>query len=182
MEAMAEDMAKAQESLQFDLSKVRTGRATPKLVERVQVSVQSYGAVMPLQELATIKAADARLLVVSPWDKSTITDIEKGIVAAGLGLNPTNDGTVVRIPVPALSQERRKELVKRVRQMGEEAKVRVRHVRREYNDIFKAAEKDGDISEDDYRRLLGRVQEVTDEQVALVDRTIEAKEEELLEV
>jgi ribosome recycling factor len=182
LEAMGEDMVKAQDSLKFDLSKVRTGRASPKLVDTVQVHVASYGAVMPLQELATIKATDARMLVVTPWDKSTIPDIEKGIIAAGLGLNPSNDGKIVRIPVPPLSQERRQELVRMVRKMAEDAKVRLRKVRREYNDIFKAAEKDGDVSEDDCRRLLAQVQQVTDEQVVIVDQVIAEKEAELLEV
>lgn len=182
LEAMAEDMGKAQDALKREFAKVRTGRATPKLVDSVQVHVVSYGATMPLMELATIKAADARLLVVTPWDKSTIADVQKSIMAAGLGLNPSTDGKVIRIPVPPLSAERRQDLVKQVRKMGEDAKVRVRHVRRDYNDIFKSAESDGDISEDECRRLLAKVQERTDAEVKRVDEVVEAKEAELLEV
>ena len=182
LDSMAEDMSGALESLQRDLAKIRTGRATPKLLEGVQVLVQSYGTSMPLTQLATVQAPDARLLVVQPWDKSTIGDIERGIVQAGLGLNPANDGQVVRVPVPPLTQDRRQELVKLVRKAGEDAKVRVRHVRREYNDIFKAAEKDGDVSEDDSRRLQQKVQEATDKAVADVDALVAGKEEEVLEV
>ena len=182
LEAMAEDMSKAQEALKRDFAKVRTGRASPKLVDSVQMHVQSYGATMPLLELATIKAADARLLVVTPWDKSTIADVQKGILAAGLGLNPSTDGKVIRIPVPPLSAERRQDLVKQVRKMGEEAKVRLRHVRREYNDIFRSAENDDDISEDECRKLLAKVQERTDGQVKVGDEVVQAKEAELLEV
>jgi ribosome recycling factor len=182
LEAMREDMAKAIEALGTSLTTVRTGRATPKLVDGVQVQVQSYGATMPLNQLATVQAPDARLLVVTPWDKSTLSDIERGIMAAGLGLNPNSDGQVIRIPVPPLTAERRADLVKQVRKYGEDAKVRVRHVRREYNDTFKDAEKDGDISEDDLRRYLGQVQEATDAHVQKVDAMVEAKEAEVQEV
>lgn len=182
LETMDEDMKGALESLARELSKIRTGRATPKLLEGVQVLVQTYGTSMPLNQLATVQAPDARLLVVQPWDKSTIADIEKGIVAAGLGLNPSNDGQVVRVPVPALTQERRQDLVKQVKKAGEDAKVRVRHVRREYNELVKSTEKDGDISEDDSRRYQATIQTTTDRTVAEVDALIAKKEEEVLEV
>lgn len=182
LEAAEDDMKGAAEHLGKELAKVRTGRATPKLLDPVQVDVPSYGAVMPLNQLATVNAADARLLVVTPWDKSTITDIERGIVAAGLGLNPSNDGQVVRVPVPALTNDRRQALVKQVKQTGEDAKVRIRHIRREYNDTFKDAEKDGDLSEDDLRRMLAKVQELTDSYVAKIDEIVGEKEAEVLEV
>jgi len=182
LEAMTGDMDGALESLRRDLGKVRTGRATPKLVDGVTVAVQSYGTTMPLNQLATIQAPDARLLTIAPWDKSTIGDIERAILAAGLGLNPSNDGQIIRVPVPALTQDRRKELVKLAHRAGEDAKVRLRHVRREYNDIFKNGEKDGDISEDDCRRLLDRVQSATDDYVKAVDELVVKKEEEVLEV
>lgn len=182
LESMDDDMKGALESLARELSKIRTGRATPKLLEGVQVLVQSYGTSMPINQLATIQAADARLLVVQPWDKSTISDIERSIVAAGLGLNPANDGQVVRVPVPPLTQERREELVKLVRKAGEDAKVRIRHVRREYNEIFRSAEKEGDVSEDESRKLQARVQDATDRFVAQIDTTVASKEEEVLEV
>ena len=182
LEAMADDMEGALESLKRELAKIRTGRATPKLLDGVQVLVASYGTSMPLNQLATVQAPDARLLVVQPWDKTTIGDIEKAVVSAGLGLNPSNDGQVVRVPVPALTQDRRQELVKLVRKAGEDAKVRVRHVRREYNDIIKTGEKDGDISEDDSRRYQSKIQEATDQAVRDVDGLVAKKEEEVLEV
>jgi ribosome recycling factor len=182
LEALEEDMTGALESLVRELLKVRTGRASPKLVDNVQVTVQSYGAVMPLNQLATVQAPDARLLVITPWDKTTITDIERSIVAAGLGLNPSNDGQVVRLPVPPLTKDRRQTLVRDVRKSGEDAKVRVRQVRREYNEIFKGAEKDGDISEDEYHRFLKIVQDSTDSYIKKVEAVLEDKEAEVLEV
>lgn len=182
LQSLKDDMTKAIESLTASLSTVRTGRATPKLVDGVQVQVQSYGAIMPLNQLATVQAPDARLLVITPWDKTTLADVERGIVAAGLGLNPSSDGQVIRVPVPPLTAERRQDLVKQVRKFGEDAKVRVRHVRRDYNDIFREAEKDGDISEDDMHRLLGLVQESTDKNVTRIDELMAAKEAEVVEV
>ncbi|MGC6494624.1 MAG: ribosome recycling factor [Myxococcota bacterium] len=182
LESLEEEMMSAIEGLEGQLAKVRTGRATPKLLDPVQVHVASYGASMPINQLATINAADARLLVVTPWDKTTIADIERGIVQAGLGLNPSSDGQVVRVPVPPLTADRRRDLVKQVKQMGEECKVRLRHVRRDYNDTFKTAEKDGEISEDDLRRLLAKVQESTDGSVKKVDDIVVAKEAEVTEI
>lgn len=182
LEALADDMKGAIESLQRDLAKVRTGRATPKLVESVVVLVHSYGTTMPLNQLATIQAPDARLLTITPWDKGTIGDIEKGILGAGLGLNPSSDGQILRVPVPPLTAERRRDLVKVIRQSGEDTKVRLRMIRREYNELFKNGEKDGDISEDQCRRMLDDVQKLTDENVAKVDKLLTAKEAEVLEV
>lgn len=182
LEALASDMDGALEALSRELGKVRTGRATPKLVDGVVVTVASYGTTMPINQLATIQAPDARLLTISPWDKGTIADIERAILAAGLGLNPSNDGQLIRVPVPPLTQDRRRDLVKMAKKAGEDAKVRVRMIRREYNDIFKNGEKDGDISEDDCRRLLEKVQESTDAFVAKVDQAVEKKEAEVLEV
>ncbi|MCB9675422.1 MAG: ribosome recycling factor [Alphaproteobacteria bacterium] len=182
LESMEDDLKAALEALNRELSKVRTGRASPKLVDELQVQVQSYGATMPLNQLATVQAPDARLLVITPWDKSTIADIEKGILAAGLGLNPSSDGQVIRLPVPALTKERRQELQKMCRNAGEDSKVRMRHVRRDYNDIFKGAEKDGDISEDDSHRYLKQVQDLTDKYTAMCDTKVNAKEAEVLEV
>jgi len=182
LEALDADMDAAVEALKKELAKVRTGRATPKLVDGVVVTVQSYGTTMPINQLATITAPDPRLLVISPWDKGTIADIERSILAAGLGLNPSNDGQIVRVPVPALTQDRRKELVKVAKKVGEDTKVRLRQVRREYNEMFKTGEKDGEISEDDCRRLLEKVQEKTDAFVKSVDDLVEKKEAEVLEV
>lgn len=182
LEAMAEEMNTALEHLKRELGSVRTGRASPKLVENVQVNVHSYGAVMPINQLATIQAPDARLITILPWDKGTLSDIEKGIIAAGLGLNPSNDGQIIRVPVPPLTKERRQDIVKQVRKYGEESKVRLRQIRREYNDTFKEAEKDGEVSEDDGRRLLTKVQDATDKAVKAVEDLVAAKEAEVLEV
>ncbi len=182
LESLKDDMDKALEGLAKNLASVRTGRATPKLVDGVVVQVASYGASMPINQLATVQAPDARLLVLTPWDKTTINDIQRGIIAAGLGLNPSTDGQVIRVPVPPLTAERRQELVKQVRSYGEDAKVRVRHVRRDYNDIFKSAEDDGDISEDEMHRYLGKVQDATNDYVKKVDQAITDKEAEVQEV
>jgi len=182
LEAMRDDMAKALDALKKDLAKVRTGRASPQIVDGVQVNVQSYGAVMPLNQLATVQAPDARLLTITPWDKGTLPDIEKALLAAGLGLTPSNDGKLIRLPVPALTNERRQALIKQVRSVAEEAKVRIRHVRREYNDTFKQAEADGEVTEDDCTKLLTKVQTATDDAVAKVDKLAGDKEKEVLEV
>lgn len=182
MDAMKDDMAKALSSLDNQLTTVRTGRASPALLDSVQVNVSSYGAVMPLKQLATISAPDARLLQIAPWDKSVISDIEKAIATANLGLNPNSDGNVVRVPIPPLTTERRQEMVKQVRRMGEDAKVSIRHARREYNDIFKDLESDKEISEDELKRVLKNVQDATDASVKKVDVVVSAKESEILEV
>jgi ribosome recycling factor len=182
MDAMADDMAKALDALKTSLQKVRTGRATPQLVDGVQVNVASYGALMPLNQLATIQAPDARLITISPWDKGTIGDIEKAIRSADLGLNPSSDGQIVRVPVPALTAERRQDLVKQVRKLAEDIRQRVRGVRREYNDMFKEGEANGDITEDDLRKFLDRVQAATDATIKKVDDLSAAKEAEVVEV
>lgn len=182
LEAAEGDMKAAMDQLARELGAIRTGRATPKMLEGVQVDVASYGSVMPITQLATIQAPDARLLTVTPWDKTTLKDIEKGIVAAGLGLNPSNDGQVIRVPVPPLTADRRRDLEKASRTAGEDTKVRIRGVRREYNETFKQGEKDGDISEDDLRRLLEKVQTLTDRFVESVDKVVAAKVAEIHEV
>ena len=182
LEAMSDDMKQVLDGLARELTKVRTGRASPKLVEGVNVTVASYGASMRLNELATVKAPDARLLVITPWDKSTVPDIQRAILAAGLGLNPATDGQVIRVPVPALTAERRRDLEKAVRRNGENAKVRARSVRKEYNDTFKAGEKDGDISEDEMHRLLAKVQDQTNAVGARIEAAVEAKLAEVREV
>jgi ribosome recycling factor len=171
LDAMKEDFAKVEASLRRDLQTIRTGRASPQLLENVMVEVASYGAAMPLNQLGSITAPDARLLVVNPWDKSTLKDIERGIVAAGLGLNPSNDGQIVRIPIP----------VKMLGKHLEEARVRARGVRREYNDIFKELEAGKEVTEDELKQLLEKVQKATDAAIALLEGLAAAKEKEVLE-
>jgi len=182
LQSLASDMDKALESLRRELSSVRTGRASPALIEGVQVHVHSYGATMPINQLGSIGAPDARLLVVSPWDKSTLQDIEKAIGSAGLGLNPNNDGQVIRIPIPPLTTDRRQQLVKLVKKAGEESKVRIRAIRREYNELFKQMQDDKEITEDELKRLLEKVQTSTDAHVKKVDDVCTAKEKEVLEL
>lgn len=182
IESMKEDFAKALDAFRKELAKVRTGRASPQLVDGLQVVVQSYGATMPLNQLATVQAPDARLLVITPWDKGTLGDIEKAILASGLGLTPSNDGKLIRLPVPPLTQERRQQLVKMVKGIGEDAKVRIRHVRRDYNETFKQAEADGECTQDELDRLLEQVQKATDDAVARVDDEVGKKEKEVLDV
>jgi ribosome recycling factor len=182
LESLKDDMQKAVETFTRELGTIRTGRASPQLLDMVQVQVQSYGATMPINQLATITAPDPRLLVVNPWDKSTLSDIERAITASGLGLNPSNDGSIIRVPIPALTGERRQELVKQVGRMTEEAKVRVRRVRKEYNDLFAELQDDGEITEDELDRALATVQKSTDAHVARIDEIAASKKKEVMEV
>ena len=181
LSSMHEDFEKVVGQLKRELGTIRTGRATPAMLDHVQVEVRAYGASMPINQLASVSAPDPRLLVLNPWDKSTIRDIEKGIMAAGMGLNPSNDGQVVRVPIPALTMDRRKDMVKQVGKMVEEARVRARGVRREYNDLYKELEEGKEITEDDLKRSLGKVQEATDACVKLLDSLAHDKEKEVLE-
>ena len=137
---------------------------------------------MPINQLATVSTPDARSLLITPWDKSTIADIEKAISTASLGLNPATDGQVVRIPIPPLTGERRQELTRQVRRFGEDFKVRIRGVRREYNEVFKGLEGDKDISKDELEHVLKQVQSATDDFVSKIDVIVSAKEQEILEV
>lgn len=182
LKSMQDDMTKTIDALKRDLVGVRTGRASPAIVENLQVTVASYGSTMPLRDIAGITAPDPRMIVVNPWDKGTIQDIERAIATSGLGFNPSNDGVVVRIPIPPLTGDRRQGLVKIVKQHAEEARVRVRGVRREYNEMFKALSDEGDMTEDELKRALEKVQKSTDEHVKKVDDVCAAKEKEVLEV
>lgn len=173
-------MRKAVEVLTQDLATVRTGRAAPALVEAVQVDY--YGAPTPLNQLASISVADARSLLITPYDRSAIGDIDKAIRKADLGFNPSNDGTVVRIVVPPLSEERRREMVKTVHKKLEEHKVAVRNVRREVHDKLKALEKDKSASTDDVRRASERLQKLTDRAIEEMDGLGAHKEAEVMAV
>ncbi|MFO1518482.1 MAG: ribosome recycling factor [bacterium] len=173
-------MEKCLKSLQTELTKVRTGRASLNLLDDVKVDY--YGTLTPLNQVATLGVPEPRLITISPWDPKVIPDIEKAIMKADLGLMPTNDGKMVRLPIPALTEERRKDLVKMVKKMGEEGKVAVRHVRRDTMDALKKLEKDGDLSKDDHKHLSDEVEKITHEFVEKADKTIEHKEKELMEV
>lgn len=178
LELSKDGMERALERLQRELARVRAGRANPAMLDEVRVD--SYGVQMPLKQVATVTVADARLLVVKPFDRNTIPAIEKAIGAAQLGLNPQSDGVVVRVPVPALTEERRKELVKQAHELGEEARIGIRQARREANDLLKEAERDKEISEDDLERGRAQVQKVHDEYVAKADELVKRKESEIL--
>jgi ribosome recycling factor len=181
LNAMRDDFGKVTAAFKRELTTIRTGRASPQILENVQVLVASYGATMPLNQLASIQAPDARLLVLNPWDKSTIADIERGITMANLGLNPSNDGQIVRVPIPPLTQERRKEMVRNVGRLTEEARVRARGVRRDYLDIFKELEAEKEISEDDLKRYQEKVQTATDASVKELETLAAEKEREVLD-
>lgn len=182
LSTLSGDMDKVIDSLKRELMGVRTGRATPSLIENLPIHVESYGSTMPLKQCGSITAPDARLLVVNPWDKGTLRDIERAIATAGLGFNPSNDGQIIRIPIPPLTGERRQALVKMVKKAGEEAKVRVRAVRRDYNEILKTAYDDKEITEDELNRSTEKVQKETDAHVKKVDDVCAIKEKEVLEV
>ncbi|GAK02027.1 ribosome recycling factor [Geomicrobium sp. JCM 19037] len=173
-------MQKAVDALHRELATLRAGRANPALLDKVLVSY--YGMDTPLNQIATVSVPEGRLLVVSPFDKSSIAEIEKAIQKADLGLTPNNDGSVIRITIPALTEERRKELAKLVRKYAEDARVSVRNIRRDGNDQLKKQEKDGDITEDESRRAQDDVQKLTNDFVKAVDEAAEAKEEEIMEV
>jgi ribosome recycling factor len=176
----AEDrMEKALAALKRDLSTLRAGRASPALLDRVQADY--YGTPTPINQLGSINTPDSRTLVIQPWDKSALAAIEKAILKSELGLNPANDGTIIRIVIPPLTEERRKDLAKETKKFGEEAKVAIRNIRRDANDDIKKKEKD-EISEDESRRHQEDVQKLTDRFVAEVDKILAAKEKEILEV
>jgi len=173
-------MHKAIEALRGHLAGIRTGRASPALIERVIIDY--YGTETPLQQLAGISAPEARMLVVQPWDKGSMKAIEKGIRASDLGLNPTNDGQVLRIAIPALTEERRRDLVKIAKRNVEEAHVAIRNIRRDAIHMLKELEEGGEISEDQRRRGEEQIQKLTDRSIADADRVGREKEAEILEV
>ena len=180
LKELKDKQAKAIDSFKKDLVRVRTGRANLALLEPVRVSY--YGSKVPLNQVAAVSIADARLIVIKPWDKSVILEIEKGINLAEIGLTPQSDGEVVRLPIPVLTGERRADLVKQAKKLAEAAKVGLRNLRRESNELLKELEKASDISEDDKTRGMERVQKDTDDAIAKIDSVLAEKEKEILEV
>ncbi len=172
-------MEKAIGALRRDLSTLRAGRATPALLDRIQV--EYYGAMTPVNQLANINTPDSRTLLLQPWDKSSVSSIEKAIMKSDLGLTPSNDGSTIRLSIPPLTEERRSELVKLTKKYGEEAKVAIRNIRRDANDDIKKLEKTS-ISEDESRRHQDDIQKMTDRFVAEVEKVLSAKEKEIMEV
>lgn len=175
-----ERMQKTIDALNREFGAIRTGKASVHLLDTVQVD--AYGSKMPINQLATVSTPEPRLLVVQAYDKSTVGDIIKAIQVADLGLNPVPDGQTIRIPVPALNEERRKELVKLCKNTAEDSRVAVRNIRRDANDQIKQAQKDKDISEDQEKRGLDKIQEITDEYIKKVDDLLEKKEKDVMEV
>jgi ribosome recycling factor len=178
LEETKRKMSKVLEVMAQDLSRVRTGRASVALLEGIKVDC--YGTSMPLPQVASLAAPEPRLLTVQPWDPSILNDIEKGILRSDLGLTPTNDGKVIRLPIPTLTTERRKELVKTVKKMGEDAKVALRNVRRDANDQFKKLKTDKQLSEDEAHKAQDEVQKITDEFIKKVDLVAADKEQEIM--
>jgi ribosome recycling factor len=173
-------MEGAQRALTAEFAGVRTGRASTALLDRVQVT--AYGTRLPLNQVATVQAPEARLLTVQPFDRALMKAIEKGILESDLGLTPSNDGQTIRLSIPQLSEERRKDLVRLVHKMAEEARVAVRNVRRDVLNELRRTERDGDISRDDLARAQDEIQKLTDGQVKAVDELLARKEAEILEV
>ena len=173
-------MEGAVESLRREFSGVRTSKATPALLDTVRV--EAYGSHVPLNQVASVSAPEPRLLVLQPWDRAMITPIEKALQTSDLGLNPSNDGKVIRVPIPALTEERRKEYVRLLHKMTEEGRVAVRQARKDANDGIKHRQKDGDISEDDARREQDEVQKLTDRFIHQMDELLKHKEAEVMEV
>ncbi|MEY3316773.1 MAG: ribosome-recycling factor [Actinomycetota bacterium] len=175
-----EKMGKAVEHVQAQFLGVRTGRANASLVEKLQV--EYYGAFVPLQQLASFQVPEARMLVVKPHDRGSIAAIERALQSSDLGLSPSNDGVVIRLNFPALTEERRKEFVKVVKNMAEEGRVTVRNIRRDARKLLETAQKDGDISQDDLDRAEKELEQITHTTVEAVDKAFARKEQELLEV
>ncbi len=175
-----ERMENALEALGNAFASVRTGRANARVLDRIKVDY--YGAMTPINQLAGVKTPDARLLVIEPWDKSALKSIEKAIMESDLGVTPSNDGAVIRLPVPELTEERRRELAKQCKGYAEDARVSIRNARRDANTALGKAEKAGDITEDDLRGGEADVQKLTDKYIAKVDDAFKAKEAELMEV
>ena len=173
-------MKKAIESLRVDMTKIRTGRANAGFLDHVQVDY--YGTLTPLTQVASVTTSDSRTIVVTPWEKSMVAAVEKAILTADLGLNPATAGSAIRVPMPPLTEERRKELIKVVRHEGEQGKVAIRNIRRDANNQLKDLVKDKSISEDDERRATEVVQKLTDKYIAEVDTVLAEKEKDLMEI
>lgn len=180
MKATEKKMEKAYQNTKKEFNTVRTGRARPSLVENIMVDY--YGTMTPINQLANISAPEARQLIIEPFDKNVIENVEKAIMKENLGLTPNNDGNLIRINIPQLTEERRKELVKVVNEKAEDGRIAIRNIRREANDQLEDLEEDGEISEDNYHRGLDNVQELTDDYIEKIDNLLERKKDEIMEV
>lgn len=172
-------MQKTVEATRREFASLRTGRASPALLD--QIRVDYYETLTPINQLATVTVPEPRLLVIQPWDRSAAREIERAILKSELGLVPNNDGVVIRIPIPPLTEERRRDLVKIARRHAEEGRIAIRNIRREAKEMLEEMEESGDIPEDDCRRAIDRLQQLTDETIANLDHLLEAKEQEIME-
>jgi ribosome recycling factor len=172
-------MDKSLEALKKDFQHVRTGRATPSLFDNIRVDY--YGSQMPINQVATVSIPEARMVLIQPWEKTMLPVIEKAIKASDLGLNPQSDGNILRVPIPALSEERRQTLAKSCKKTAEEGKVAIRNIRRDSNEALKKLEKDRKITEDESKKALEEIQKLTDKYIATVDTMLAAKEKEVME-
>jgi ribosome recycling factor len=175
-----ERMKKSLTAFRRELAGIRTGKATTTLLDAVKV--ECYGQMMPLNQVASVSVPESRLILIQPWDRTIISDVEKAIHKSDLGLVPNTDGNVIRLPIPPLTEERRRDLVKIVRKHAEEARVSVRNIRRDANEVLKKGQKDGKVSEDDAHKAMDDVQELTDKYVGEIDQSLKVKEDEIMEV
>ena len=175
-----ERMKKSLASLKRELSMIRTGKASTALLDGVKV--ECYGQVMPLSHVASVSVPEPRMILIQPWDRTIVGDVERAIHKSDLGLVPNTDGGVIRLAIPALTEERRKDLVKLVRKHAEEARVSMRNIRRDTNEALKKGEKDGKISEDDSHKTQDKIQKLTDKYIEQIDQTLAAKEKEIMEI
>jgi ribosome recycling factor len=173
-------MQKAIEAFRHEVTMVRTGRANPSVLDGIRV--EYYGSQVPLNQVATVGVPEPRLITVQPWDKTAIGPIEKAIVSSNLGIQPSNDGSLIRLPIPQLTEERRKDLVKQVRHMAEEVRVSIRNARRDANDLLKEAQKEGEVPEDDAKKGHDQSQKLTDEFVKTIEDILKEKEQEIMEL
>jgi ribosome recycling factor len=175
-----EKMKKSISVLRSELATMKAGRANPTMLDRIEV--EYYGSMLPINQVANVSAPEPRIILIQPWEKSTLKVIEKAILKSDLGINPSNDGSVIRLVVPELTEETRKNLVKAVKKIGEETKVAIRAIRRDANDKVKALKKDGEISEDEVKKAEEDIQKKTDSYIKEVDKVLEAKEKEIMSV
>ncbi len=173
-------MQKSFESLLHQFSKVRTGRASTSVLDDVKINY--YGQATPIKQLCNISIPEARLIVIQPWDKTTLADIEKAILAANLGITPENDGNVIRLPFQPLTEDKRRDIVKSLKKMTEDSRIAIRNIRRDANEYVKKVKKDGEISEDEEKKLLKEIQDITDDWINKLDEAEKTKEKEILEI
>ena len=180
LKEVSSHMDKSVDAIRNEFATVRTGKAAPALLDLIKVD--AYGSQMPLNQMATIAAPEPRMLVVQPYDPSQLNAIEKAIMASDLGLVPNNDGKIIRLPIPPLTEERRKELVRLTHKIAEEGRIAIRNIRHDANKRIHQAQKDGDVSEDEMHRQLKEIQDLTDKHIATIDQMLERKEQEVMEV